>query len=241
MLFRSRDTERDENKARADRFGKFTHFEQEDNTSALYYVGVVELRHYQAEMKAATADQAKQLAPPKIELSRLMNEPLSIQDVIPSPTNDALYINCWKRNDLVYYRDTSSFRISLDVSAALAEHLRREKVRKDQNKNSNNKPTPEDKGEESEDLSYLGQITRLNLPPTASVAGVSPDGTSLLVAHQERDSKMYTRKDLHVVALEKAMGAADAADFQARMRNIPASLDRALLAQYWLVQSLPSE
>lgn len=233
LLFRSRDTERDENKARTERFGKFTHFEQEISSSALYYVGLAELRQYQAEMKAATVDQAKELVPPKIDLSRLMSEPLSIQEVIPSPTNDAVYINCWKRDDLVYYRDTSSFRISLDASSALAEHIRREKVRIGQEKDSTDKSVPEGKGEESEDVSYLGEITRLNLPPAASVVGVSPDGNRLLVAHQERDSKMYTHRDLHLIELEMALQAPDAAEFLAEMRNISASLDRYVMAQYW--------
>jgi esterase/lipase len=76
-------------------------------------------------------------------------------------------------------------------------------------------------------------MTRLNLPPAASVAGVSPDGKGLLVAHRERDNKMYTRRDLHVIALEKALQAADAAEFLAEMNNISASLDRDVLAHYW--------
>jgi hypothetical protein len=61
FLFRARNPERDERKPRSSRFGKFTHFEQEDSTSALYYCGLEERRRYEADVKAATEDEAKEI------------------------------------------------------------------------------------------------------------------------------------------------------------------------------------
>jgi len=78
--------------------------EQEESPSALYYVGLEELRQHQAQVKAATEDEAKELAAPVIELSRLLEERLAIREVIPSPAGDAIYVNTWKREDLVYIR-----------------------------------------------------------------------------------------------------------------------------------------
>ncbi|MCB0186204.1 MAG: hypothetical protein KDE31_18170, partial [Caldilineaceae bacterium] len=121
FLYRARRPQDQKEKTRADRFGNFNHFEQEESRNALYYVGVQALRHYQAQLKAATAEEAKLLTRPVVELSRLLPEPLSIQSVIPAPTNDALYLNCQQRDDLVYYRTASSYRIALDAEAALAE------------------------------------------------------------------------------------------------------------------------
>jgi dipeptidyl aminopeptidase/acylaminoacyl peptidase len=233
LLFLARHPERDEKKSRADRFGKFTHFEQEESASALYYVGLAALRQYQAQAKAVTEDEAQELVPPVVELSRLLSEPLSIREVIPSPTGDAVYLNCWKRDDLVYERETSTYRIKLDAQAALAETMRREQAKKAKADGAA-ESDPEDQDEEKEDLSYLGEIARLNLPRSASVAAVAPDGQALLVAHQGRDDKMYTRQDLWLIDLEAALGAADGAAFVAAMRNISAALDRDILDKYWV-------
>jgi dipeptidyl aminopeptidase/acylaminoacyl peptidase len=221
LLFRARHPEREEKKPRADRFGKFTHFEQEDSASALYYVGLADLRQYQAQAKAVTEDEAKELVLPVIELSRLLDEPLSIQEVVPSPTDDVVYVNCWKRDGLVYFRDSSVYRIELDAQSALAEHLEREKA-------------AESESEEEEDLSYLGEITRLNLPRGAWVTAVSPDGCKLLVAHRGRDDKIFTRQDLWVIDQKAALQAPDAAAFREGMRNISASLDRQVLQSHWV-------
>ncbi len=229
LLYRARHPEREEKKPRVDRFGKFTHFEQEDSASALYYVGLAELRQYQAQVKAATDDEAKELTLPVIELSRLLDEPLSIREVIPSPTGDALYVNCWKRDDLVYFRDSSVYRIELDAQSALAEYLQREEAKKAEHENA-----AESENEEEEDLSYLGEITCLNLPRGAWLSAVSPDGCKLLVAHQGRDDKIFTQQDLWVIDQEAASQAPDAVAFQAAMRNISASLDREVMESYWV-------
>ena len=231
LLFRARHPERDEKKPRADRYGKFTHFEQEESASALYYVGLAEMCQHRAQAKATTEDEAKELVLPVVELSRLLPEPLSIQEVIPSPADDAVYVNCWQRDDLVYYRQTRSYRLKLDAGAALAEQMERDRAKKADKKDQS---TPDGQGEEKEDLSYLGEITRLNLPHAASVAAVSPDGCRLLVAYQERDDKMYTRRDLWVVDMEAAVQAPDATAFLAAMRNISAALDQEIIDGYWV-------
>ena len=231
LLFRARNPERDEKKPRTDRYGKFTHFEQEESASALYYLGLTEMRRYRAQVRATTEDEAKDLVLPVVELSRLLPEPLSIQEVIPSPAGDAVYVNCWPRDDLVYYRHTRSYRLKLDAGAALAEQMRLDKAKKAEKKDQ---PPPEGQSEEKEDLSYLGEITRLNLPRAASIAAVSPDGCRLLVAYQERDDKMYTRRDVWIADTEAAVQAPDAATCLAAMRNISAALDQEIMDGYWV-------
>lgn len=236
LLFRARHPERDENKPRADRFGKFTHLEQEESAAALYYVGLEELRRYQAQVKAATEDEAKKLARPVIELSHLLKEPLSIQEVVPSPTGDAVYLNCRKRDDLVYWRETSTYCIRLDARAALVEHLRREQAKAESaaREGKEGEPAREDESGKDQDVSYLGEIVRLNLPRGASVIDVSPDGCRLLAGYQGRDDKMYTRRDLWVIDQQAVLQAPDAATALAAMRNISASLDRVVMDSHWV-------
>jgi dipeptidyl aminopeptidase/acylaminoacyl peptidase len=234
LLYRARHPERDENKPRADRFGKYTHVEQEDSPSALYYVGLEELRQYQAQVRAATEDEAKEFVAPVIELSRLLEDRLAIREVIPSPVGDAVYLNTWKREDLVFLRDTRAYCIRLDAPAAVAEHLRREKAKKAEKKEMGDNPAPA----EVEDLSYLGQIARLQVPRAASVAAVSPDGRQLAVLYQGRDDKMYTRFDLWLIEAQAALDAPDPPAFLGAMRDISAAVDQALLETYWVESGL---
>ncbi len=237
LLYRARDAERDENKPRASRFGKFTRVEQEDSPSALYYVGLEELRRYQAQVKAATEDEAKELVAPVIELSRLLPERLAIREVVPSPAGDALYVNTWKREDWVFFRDTRVYCIRLDARAAVAEQLCREKARREEKEERTGEEVTEGTSAER-DLAYLGDITRLHVPRAASVACVAPDGRQLAVLYQERDDKMYTRTDLWLIDTQAALDASDPDAFLGAMRNISAALDQELLEVYWVASGL---
>jgi dipeptidyl aminopeptidase/acylaminoacyl peptidase len=237
LLYRARHPGRDENKPRADRFGTYTHVEQEDSPSALYYVGLEELRQYRAQVKAATEDEAKELVVPVIELSRLLEEQLAIREVIPAPTGDAVYVNTWKREDLVFYRDTRAYCIRLDARLAVAEHVRREQAKK-KKKEAGDELMSEGTPDEQEDLSYLGWVVRLQVPRAASVAGVAPDGRQLAVLYQGRDDKMYTRSDLWLIDTQAALGAPDPTAFLEAMHNISAAVDQELLETHWVESGL---
>ncbi|MEZ4733438.1 MAG: prolyl oligopeptidase family serine peptidase [Caldilineaceae bacterium] len=234
LLYRACRPEGDQEQARTDRFGNFIHFEQEESKSALYYVGLAELRAYQAQMKAATAEEAKRLVRPCVELSRLLPEALSIREVIPAPTGDAIYLNCRRRDDLVYYRETSTYCITLDARAALATDRQREQAKQKADQEATKAGTPE----QPEALAYLGDIVRLKLPQGATVAAVAPDGQKLLIAHQGRDEKIYTRRDLWVADLAAMHHAPDAAAIVATMRNLSAELDRDVMDVQWTDQGI---
>lgn len=234
IIYQASNPEKDEKKERTDQYGQFTHFEHEESASALYYIGLEELRQYQAKLKACTEDEVKKLIHPTIELSRLFAAPLSIQSVIPSPATDAIYINCQTRDDLVYYRQTQVLCIHLDAKAALQEYIQREqaKTEKDREK-KDDKPASENKEPEKEDMSYLGNLTHLPTPPTARVAAVSPDGKTLLVSYQGRDQKMYTYANMWLIDASTALQAVDSQNFISQMHNISAALDREALDIQW--------
>ena len=231
FLFRARDPKRDKKKERADRFGKYTHFEHEESASALYYVGLEEMRRYRDRLRAANDDEAQKLVEPVVELGRLLPGRLAIREVAPSPADDAVYLTCWPRDDLVYWRETRVFQIALDAPAALAEHIRREEAKKKSDKDI---PNDKEGGNEEEDTGYLGTVIRLNVPRGAQVVAVAPDGRTLLVLHSGRDDKMYTRQDLWRIDLGAALAAGDADAFLAAMHNLSAALDRTLLEWHWV-------
>lgn len=238
LLYLSRDPQREEKKARGDKFGAVLHFEHEDSASALYYTGVAQVRRYQERLRAATDDEANRLTPPVIELSKLFEQPLSISAIVPSPRGEAVYLRCQPRDDLVYWLQASTWRLQLDAPAALEEALAREEARKAAEKEAVDQKLPPPEQPEKEDLSYLGSLERLNLPARASVAAVSPDGSQLLVAYAGRDDKMYTRDDYWIIDAAAAQSAPDEAACLAAMRNITAPLDQAVLTVYWVASGI---
>lgn len=236
FLFQGCDPKRQAQQARTDRFGKLIHFEAETSASALYYVGLDAWRAYQQQLRISTEEEAKALVMPVIEVSCLLPQPLSIQSVIPAPGGDAIYLNCWLRDDLVYAEQTSTYRITLNAPAALAEYLRREQTKAAAATAAQHSAVTSPAV--AADCSYLGTIVPLALPSGATVAAVAPDGNTLLIGHRERDQRMYTQRDLWLIDLTAALGASVAAAFLASMRNISAGLDREVMTLYWTAQGI---
>jgi dipeptidyl aminopeptidase/acylaminoacyl peptidase len=229
IIFLARQPEKEEKKTRSDQYGKYTHFEQEESTGALYFIGLQELRGHQKQLRAATEEEGKKLAAPVMELSKLFTEPVAIKEIIVSPRGDILYLNCWQRDDLVYLRETRVFQIKLNVKSALARYLKLEQAKQEE-KHDSSRPEEEDK---KEDVSYLGKLSELKLPKGARVAAVSPDGTELLIRYQERDQMLFTREDLWVAKARTVERARDPAACLRRMRNITAALDREVMSVFW--------
>jgi len=230
IVFMARQPEKDEKKTRTDQYGKYTHFEQEQSASAIYFIGIQELLEYQRQWRAATEDEAKKLVAPVVELSRLFTETIAIKEIIVSPVGDALYLNCWQRDDLVYFRETRVFQIRLDAKAALAKYLEVERAKQAEKKDARPEPTEKDK---KEDVSYLGKLSELKLPKGARVTAVSPDGTELLISYKERDQMFYTREDLWAAGAKAIERAKDTAKCLRLMTNITAGFDREVMSVHW--------
>jgi dipeptidyl aminopeptidase/acylaminoacyl peptidase len=230
IIFMARQPEKDEKKTRTDQYGKYTHFEQEESASAIYFIGIQELLEYQKQWLAATEDEAKKLVAPVVELSRLFTEPIAIKEIIVSPMGDALYLNCWQRDDLVYLRETRVFQIRLDAKSAIVKYLQVERAKQAEKKDA--PPEPEKK-EEKEDVSYLGKLSELKLPKGARVMAVSPDGAELLINYKERDQMFYTLEDLWVADAKAVERAKDPGKCLRLMTNITTGFDREIMSVYW--------
>lgn len=227
FLFLASNPERSENKKRGDRFGKFTHFEQEPSASALYYVGLPELRRYRSQLKSLTEEESKKLVKPVIELSRLLPQPLAIKSFVPAPTGESVYLNCWTGDDLVYRQDTHLFQIQFNGHGALAEFIRREEAKQTEGK-------PQDgEAEQGEDLTYLGELTQIHVPRATRLSAVSPDGATLLMIRPARDTRMYTQENLWTLDVEAALAASTVDECQAHLHNLTTSLDAEILDAAW--------
>jgi dipeptidyl aminopeptidase/acylaminoacyl peptidase len=238
FVFLGKDFEREENKARTERFGRYTHFEQQPSSSALYYVGVAAMREYQARLRTASEDEARLLVKPVVELSVLLDARLSIRSFLVSPMGDALYLTCWPHDDLVYRRVPQTYRLRLDVRAALAEHSVHERAKKARRKSARGAHESDaDDVPARRDPPSWGSLQRLKLPAGATVEAVSPDGRELLVLHRTDGDKLYLRADLWILGLEAALAASDSVKVE-QMQNVSASLDRDVLQVYWVERGI---
>ena len=230
IIFRARQPEKDEKKTRADQYGKYTHFEQEESASAVYYLDIQEWLKYERQTRAMTEEEGKKLVAPIIELSKLFAEPLAIKEIIVSPIGDALYLNCWQRDDIVYMRETRIFQIKLNVKSALAKFLKIEKAKGAKKKDDS--PPLEEKAKK-EDWSYLGKLSEIKLPKGSRIGAVSPQGTELLIGYKERDQLLYTREDLWVAPTKAVERAKNAEKGLEAMTNLTAEFDREPMTVYW--------
>lgn len=234
FVFLARDPKRVEKQERADQFGKFTHFEHEESASALYYVNLQAWQTYQAKLRAATEDNAKKLVKPVLELSKLLTEPLLIENFLAAPDETALYLNCRRRDDLIYFADTSQFRLALDAPAALAEYVKRQQAKQEKKESqADGKEGQANSEPEEEDLSYLGELQLLPLPKNARLEAISPDSQRLLVNYQGRDQKMFTQADLWLLEVQAALQVSNAQACRQALQLLTGSLDQQPLSARW--------
>lgn len=234
LLYRANRKENDADTKRTEMYGNFKQFEQEESRTALYYVDLSALRDYERRRRHATPAEADKLIRPLLELSSIVEEPCSIRSVVPCPTGQAIYLNCWRRDDLVYYNQSKNYLITLNPEQALATYLQREaekcgKATADQTGTRGNRK----ENDADEDLTYLGELTQLQLPLCADVVAISPDGQSLLIDHQGRDDRIFTRSDLWILEKAAVLSATDVESSLQQMRNISAPLDRDLSNVQW--------
>lgn len=221
----------EEERERAETYGTYREVEHEESRSALFYVGIAALRDYMDDQRRTTPTAAKRLVRPVIELSRVLEHPCSIRSVVPCPTNKALYLNCWRRDDLVYYNQSSNFQLCIDPESALAAYLAEETkcLQEANTKCAAEHPAPQP-------YQVLGDactVAQLKLPRAAEIVAVSPDGNTLLIDHQGRDEKIYTRSDLWLLEKDSALKAESSDQLLKQMRNISAQLDRDLFHVQW--------
>ncbi|MFX0094146.1 MAG: hypothetical protein ACFFBD_20580, partial [Candidatus Hodarchaeota archaeon] len=225
ILFLAKDPERVEKKSRKEKFGSFTHFEQEKSAAALFYTNFKKIKEYQEKIKEYTEAEAKKLVKPIIELSKILDKPLKIVNFFVSPQDNIIYLNCRSKDELVFLEETSTYQISVDPIKALEEFIAREqsKRKKEKSDNTNEDNNASDK---EEDLSYLGEIIPINLPKGARISAISPEGTKLLIIHKERDNMFYTQSDLWVLNLTKSRNKLKAEDLKNYLEKISIDLDQ---------------
>ncbi|NHJ84986.1 MAG: S9 family peptidase [Asgard group archaeon] len=233
LLFLAKDPVKDEAKERTNEFGKIVHFEQEESSKALYYLNVEKMKNYLSKRRDLTDDDANKLVQPILEVSKLLEEPLSITSFICSKQGDAIYLNCRPRDDLVYLMDTSNYQITLDANKALEEYIKLE-----EEKQKKKETTDTDKEKTKEDFSFIGKIIKLGLPQNVQIADISPNGEKLLIGYKERDQMFYTQDDLGLINIKKHQAILSEETLFQQIVKITGNLDRTPMKVIWIKKGI---
>ncbi|MFX0095013.1 MAG: alpha/beta hydrolase family protein, partial [Candidatus Hodarchaeota archaeon] len=191
-------------KDREAKYGSFIHVEEEESSSALYYIDIERVREY----SRASRDHTSNVAKPIVELSKLLKYPFKIESFVVSPNFDAIFINCRKKDDLIYETDTSCFRIQLDTSLIF------------ENNNEAN-------------LASVAELIEIALPNGARVQAISPDGSKIIISYKERGLKQYIQSDLWILDLVKNEAHLNDANLHAKFSCITRNLDQEPLEVVW--------
>lgn len=200
VLFIADHPERSKRKALRDSFGNVTHFEEEESASTLYYTEPTRVKEYDDSVRKATEEEAKSIPKPFIEVSGLI-DPMKIISFFHS--HGRVYLNCRAKDPLVYSTQVGSLVLDIDLPRALELHM---------------------SGGE-----WSGAATKLDLPEQATIAAVSPDGSSLLVSYKGRDRLSYTQADIWHLELGSDLGEPQLP----KMRKLMVGLDRGIMNLEW--------
>lgn len=191
--------------AREREYGTFVDVEEEESSSALYYVELEQVLDKQPNPKPnARRDRSVKLV---IELSRVLPCSLRIESALPSPVGDAIFINTRSKDDLYYENDTSCFRIEFDPKTV-------------------SRANPESKMPPA-------KATQLALPKGARIKAISPDGGRLLVSHKERGLGPSVQSDLWILDLRASQDSLERPELPEQLACVTRQLDREPLDAFW--------
>jgi len=191
--------------ARENRYGTFVDVEEEASSSALYYVDTEQILDQRRHLQLSTGKS--QETKPVIELSMLLPRSFKIESALPSPTDDAVFLNTRSKDDPCYENDTSCFRIEFNSQT----------IFRDNHKSS----------------SPSGEVTQLALPKGARIQAISPDGGRLLVSHKERGLSDNVQSDLWLLNIASSQRSLESPELPKQLVCITRNLDREPLDVYW--------
>lgn len=209
FIFRANNPKKDSD---THKLGKYIHVEEEESTSALYYVNPEKALEYRKKIKQLSGKEKNQPIEPVLEISALLKEPLAITNVLPYSETNTLFLQCQSKDEVHFELDTSYFKIEFDAEKILGEYL----------KNGN-----------SDVVCDFGKITQLALPKGSELADISPDGKKLLLKYPERDLKQYTQRDLWILDLEVAKNDLTNSALKKHLKCITKDLDRETFSAKW--------
>ncbi len=170
---------KEENK---EKFGTYRHVEEEIGKSTLYYVDISISKFIEENKYLYFPEEKKKFPNAVFEITQLFKESFLIESFCVSPKFDSIFITCRKKKNQYYSQEKIHYRIKLNPDEVLQK--------------LNN---PKQENEKLDPSSFIGEVTKIELPPSAIIKSVSPDGKKLLIGYKERDSREFTQSDLWIL------------------------------------------
>lgn len=166
------------------KFGTYKHVEEEIGNSALYYVDIEISKSIEENKHLYFPEETKKFPNAVLEITKLFNENFLIESFCVSPKFDSIFLTCRKKKEIHFSQEKVFYRIKLNADQVLQKlnNLKQE-------------------NEKLETYSFIGEVTKIELPLAANIKCVSPDGKKLLIAFKERDSRELTQSDLWILDL----------------------------------------
>jgi dienelactone hydrolase len=193
------------------RIGNIVHVESEQSKSALFYVSIEGSIKNQERNRTQFKEEELSNPPSIFEITRKLAPEFHITSFVHSQSTNSIYLNCQIGIDLIYERDTVSFKIKIDPEAVLKR--------------------AEDTG--LEDAVSLYSLERLALPKGFKVSGVSPNGSTLLLEGPVPGASKQPRSDLWLISDKDACDSDKSEDAFVNLKLISEKLDRHPLDVHW--------
>lgn len=191
--------------ARESKYGIFVNVEEEESLSTLFYVDREGILDHEQKSEHSSSE-SNELSKSTVELSKLLEKSYKIESAVPSPKNDAVFINCCSKDDGFYENDTYCFRIEFNPSSIF---------------------------DDEEAPTSIGKLTQIALPKGARVKAVSPNGDKLLISHKEGGLNEHVQSDFWLLDLTLGKERLEDPDMRKHLRRITGNLDQEPLSVYW--------
>lgn len=211
-------------KAREEKFGKFTHVEQEKSENNLYYFNISRMINYINELKSMTKKKGEKITKPILDLGPYLNFDRTITGFItPNTKNNFIILNTQLRDDLFYLKETQSYMLKMDFNNALDLFIASEDEKNETKKS-----------EEEEELTFGNfELISIRLPSGADVITFSPEDDFISISHKIRDDKFYTQSDVSYLQFKDIGKSQEELKFLIEKQCVTKSFDQSPMLVKW--------
>ncbi len=198
LFYKTSDLTKFNKKSRTEKFGEFTHVEEERPSDTLFYSDVTQLIEYKSLSDKSPVKELKNKPTPKLSLTAKLEDPLSISNLAYSPANNLLIFTGTPKGDLVFMKQKQSYSMSVNPKKELKEFIdtfQREPV--DDSSETNHK----DKNDNKFGL-VSSKPNILDTPPGAAIMDFDFSENFVLFRLKLRDQKFYTLEDIVKTSVE---------------------------------------
>ncbi|MFW9924078.1 MAG: alpha/beta hydrolase family protein [Candidatus Thorarchaeota archaeon] len=171
------------NQINNEKYGNYTHFEEEESITGIFYTHLEKALEQNKLINSEFVGNKSKFIDPVINLTPILEKSYSIKSFFVNQSTNRIFLHCTSKDDLYFEGDTFNFMIELETAKMIDDYY----CKKISNFNVKN----------------YAKVVLLNLPKTAEIKEISPDGNKLIIAYKEKLQKQFVQTDLWYLDLEE--------------------------------------